>query len=328
MWLLLACAKSTPPVGASVPLAQPASARLAGVASAVAYSGYRRGQHPDRGDGEVLPSRAQTVEDLRLLAPRFPLIRLYDAGAQSRQVLEVLATEGLPIRVVLGAWLEAEVSNHEDCAWLTAPIPEATLAANRERNAAEVEWAVALAAAYPEQVVALNVGNEALVRWNDHLVSVDAMVAYLEQARAGVDVPVSTADNYVAWARHADALGPVTDFAMVHTYPQWEGHDVHTAMPFTLDNLATVRAALPDTPLVVGEAGWASHASEFGDRASEAKQAEYVHALLGWAEDAHVTTFVFEAFDEPWKGDPANPDGAEKHWGLYTVDRAPKAVLR
>ena len=24
----------------------------------------------------------------------------------------------------------------------------------------------------------------------------------------------------------------------------------------------------------------------------------------------------FEALDEPWKGDPDSPSGAEKHWGL------------
>jgi exo-beta-1,3-glucanase (GH17 family) len=38
--------------------------------------------------------------------------------------------------------------------------------------------------------------------------------------------------------------------------------------------------------------------------------------------------FFFEAFDEPWKGDPGNPRGAEKHWGLFKVDRTPKQVMR
>ncbi|MBK8181081.1 MAG: hypothetical protein IPK67_19820 [Planctomycetes bacterium] len=65
--------------------------------------------------------------------------------------------------------------------------------------------------------------------------------------------------------------------------------------------------------MVIGEAGWATVASEFGDRASEASQARYVADLLRWAEQANVTTFVFEAFDEPWKGDPSDPLGAEKH---------------
>jgi exo-beta-1,3-glucanase (GH17 family) len=38
-------------------------------------------------------------------------------------------------------------------------------------------------------------------------------------------------------------------------------------------------------------------------------------------------TFVFEAFDEPWKGsdEPLDP---EKHWGLFTVDRKPKLAIK
>lgn len=42
---------------------------------------------------------------------------------------------------------------------------------------------------------------------------------------------------------------------------------------------------------------------------------------------ANTTVFFFEAFDEPWKGDPDNPLGAEKHWGLFNVDRTPKEVM-
>ena len=51
-------------------------------------------------------------------------------------------------------------------------------------------------------------------------------------------------------------------------------------------------------------------------------------AFSAWAEKMNITTFIFEAFDEPWKGDDNNPLGAEKHWGLFTVDRKPKLVMR
>ena len=50
--------------------------------------------------------------------------------------------------------------------------------------------------------------------------------------------------------------------------------------------------------------------------------------MLGWATETGTTVFFFEAFDEPWKGDPNNPLGAEKHWGLWNVDRTPKLVMR
>jgi len=48
---------------------------------------------------------------------------------------------------------------------------------------------------------------------------------------------------------------------------------------------------------------------------------------MEWSKQNNSTTFIFEAFDEDWKGDPGNPLGAEKHWGLYTVDREPKLTI-
>jgi hypothetical protein len=46
---------------------------------------------------------------------------------------------------------------------------------------------------------------------------------------------------------------------------------------------------------------------------------------LIWSEG--LLCFVFEAFDEPWKGSP-DPLEPEKHWGLFTVDRRPKLVMQ
>jgi exo-beta-1,3-glucanase (GH17 family) len=49
---------------------------------------------------------------------------------------------------------------------------------------------------------------------------------------------------------------------------------------------------------------------------------------MDWSKKMNITTFFFEAFDEDWKGDTANPLGAEKHWGLYFIDRTPKKVMK
>ena len=75
---------------------------------AIAYSGYREGQHPDRGEGANNPTEAQILEDLRMLVEaNFNLIRLYDAGENSLMVLKLIDQHALPIRVLLGAWLSA-----------------------------------------------------------------------------------------------------------------------------------------------------------------------------------------------------------------------------
>ncbi len=317
-----------PPPPAEPPrpsLQQQPDALIAGTHRAIAYSGFREGQSP----GGEHPSREQVREDMHILAEAgFTLIRLYHAGQHAEDVLAVIAEDALPIRVVQGAWLDAELSAHETCAWLSEPIPEAELASNAERNQAQVQAVIALAQRYPELIAAVNVGNEALVTWNDHLVSIESMVAYLETVSAAIEQPVTTADNYVPWVEHAEALGPVVDFAFVHSYPVWEGKDIDQGLPYTIDNLQQVRAALPDEPIAIGEAGWVDQAEEFGERASPDKQTRYVRELWDWGASTNTTVFMFEAFDEPWKGDPSRPLGAEKHWGLYTVDRQPKPVMR
>jgi exo-beta-1,3-glucanase (GH17 family) len=99
-------------------------------------------------------------------------------------------------------------------------------------------------------------------------------------------------------------------------------------MAFTRENLTAVQQALPGLPLAVVEAGWATTASEFPEQASEDNQEVYFNDLLSWAKANNVTIFWFEAFDEDWKGDAGNASGAEKHWGLFDLDRQPKKAAR
>lgn len=296
---------------------------------AVAYSGFREGQHPDRGQGANNPTDAQILEDLNILVDHgIHLIRLYDAGDNARSTLNLIREHRLPMKVLLGIWLQAEVSNHEGCPWLHEPIPDDTLDMNTGLNQQEVQRGVELANAFDDIVVAVNVGNEALVSWNDHMVTVESVIAYVRQVQSRIDQPVTVAENYVWWIEDGAALAATVDFLGVHTYPAWENKTIDEALPYTLQNIDDVRRAHPDKALSILEAGWASTASEFGDRASESSQSRYFDELKRWATHEHVTVFFFEAFDEPWKGDPGNPQGAEKHWGLWDVKRRPKQVVK
>src|SRR5580692_2202190 len=65
----------------NVPLQQKKRDLLVGVQRGVCYSGFRHGQHPDRGAGAVNPTDQQILEDLQLLSRsnNFGLIRLYDS---------------------------------------------------------------------------------------------------------------------------------------------------------------------------------------------------------------------------------------------------------
>ena len=310
-------------------LAQSKGDLVAGEVMAVAYSGFREGQHPDRGAGANNPSDEEILEDLGILVEHdFGLIRLYDTGENSAATLRLIREHDLPIKVLLGIWLRAEISNHENCPWLDEPIPDQQLQQNRLDNIAEIERGISMANEYDDIVVALNVGNEALVIWNDHMVPLDQVIAYVEDVKSAVVQPVTVADNYEWWTEDGAPLADVVDFLGIHTYPAWEEKSIDDGLSYTLENLERVRAALPGKPMAILEAGWATTASEFGERAGEPQQARYYNELRDWAESANVTVFFFEAFDEPWKGNPDNPNGAEKHWGLFFVDRTPKQVMQ
>lgn len=308
---------------------QQSSQLLNGTVEALCYSGFRTNQHPDRGNGAVNPSKEEILEDLSLLKTHFntQLIRMYDCGENTQDVLEVIRDNNLDIKVLLGVWLKAELSAHETCAWLTEPIPDSTLAKNKIKNIKELETGIQLANSFKEIIVAVNVGNEALVSWNDHKVHVDTVISYVKTVQKKIEQPVTVADNYLWWAQEGKDLASVVDFVSIHVYPIWEGKTIDESMEFTIRNITQVKDSLPNSDIVITEAGWATIASEFQGQASEVNQKRYYEELMAIAAENNITTFFFEAFDEDWKGNPDNPLGAEKHWGLFNVDRSPKLVV-
>ena len=330
--IVSACTPSTDENGQSLEesdFMQQTNDLLVGEVMALAYSGFREGQHPDRGAGANNPSRDEILEDLNILVDHgFGLIRLYDSKENSATTLELIQEHRLPMKVLLGMWLDAEVSNHEGCPWLDEPIPEDELARNRIANENEVARGIELANQFSDVVVAINVGNEALVDWNDHMVPLEQVIAYVRLVKQAVPQPVTVADNYEWWIRDGAPLAAELDFLGVHTYPAWEQKSIDEALAYTIENIEAVHAALGDKPIVILEAGWATVAEEFSEQASEVNQARYYSEVSDWASDSNITIFFFEAFDEPWKGDPDNADGAEKHWGLFNVDRTPKLVFK
>jgi exo-beta-1,3-glucanase (GH17 family) len=308
---------------------QTKEALIAGQTMAVAYSGFREGQHPDRGYGANNPSKAEILEDLNILvAHDFGLIRMYDSGDNTATTLKLIEKHNLPIKVMLGIWLDAEISNHEGCPWLDEPIPESQLAANTLRNKMEIQRGIKLAKAYSDIVVAVNVGNEALVEWNDHMVPLEKVIDYVREVKSSISQPVTVADNYEWWIKDGAPLAKEVDFLGVHTYPVWENKPISEGLSYTATNIEDVHAALPDKPIAILEAGWATTAAEFPAQANEINQVRYFNELAKWASQTNTTVMFFEAFDEPWKGDPNASDGAEKHWGLFFIDRTPKAVMQ
>ncbi len=272
--------------------------------NAICYSGYRMGQHPDK---NLFPSRAEVLEDLRILEKNWTLIRLYGSDQHSADVLETIRTRKLPIKVMLGMWLSGK--------------PE-----KQTENERQISRGIKLANGYPGIVVAVNVGNEALVSWSDHRMTEAEMIDSVTRVKGAVKCPVTVADDFLYWIQPGNKLVQHLDFITLHSYPIWGHQDIDMALSSTVEKFESVRRAYPDKTIVFGEVGWASytvgdkHVPRAGD---EGKQKRYYEEINSWATAHKVTTFLFEAFDEPWKG-----EGTEGHWGLFSVERKAKLVMR
>ncbi|MDA3854283.1 MAG: hypothetical protein PF444_08600 [Bacteroidales bacterium] len=291
---------------------------------AICYSGFREGQAP----GAESPSYEQVKEDLLILHKEWRYLRLYDCDEHTRTVLEVIDKEGLNFKVMLGAYITAEMNNF-GCPW-GGTYSEEELSNNRERNLKQVEKLIEWANTFPEIINSLSVGNEAAVSWTDHYVPVKSLIEYAQMVKASASQPITFCENYVPWFDKLKPLSEVLDFISIHTYPVWEYKHIQEALEYTKQNYYAVCEHNPGIPVVITEAGWATNSNGRGIEAesvNEEFQKQYIDELMEWIEQENILCYVFEAFDEPWKGS-SDPNEPEKHWGLYYEDRSPKLVAQ
>lgn len=291
---------------------------------AICYSGFREGQQP----GGHYPSYEEVKEDLLLLQQRWKYLRLYDCDAHAETVLNVIEKEALDFKVMLGAYITAEVNNPA-CPWGGGIYSGEQLQQNKKLNEERIQQLIRCAHAYPEIIFSVSVGNEACVDWTDHLVPAGRVMDFARQVKAAVHQPVTYCENYVPWLNKLQPLAEILDFISIHTYPVWEYKSIGEGMDYTIENFNAVAAAYPGKPVVITEAGWATNSNGRGiepRHANEINQAIYCEQLTRWSTESNILSFVFEAFDENWKGSP-HPLEPEKHWGLFTVERKPKQVL-
>ena len=294
-------------------------------ANAICYSGYREGQHPREG---IYPSYDEVKEDLLILKENWSFLRIYDCGPHAELVLDVINTEKLHFKVMLGVDIAAEMSN-PNCPW-GADFTEEAISENRQKNCDEIHKMIGLTKKYNDIVFSVSVGNEASVEWTDHMVPVERLVTYVKQIKKEISQPVTFCENYVPWTYKLEPLVAELDFISIHTYPAWEYRTMEDALEYTKQNYYSVANHYPDVPVIITEAGWTTSSNGRGIEpwnANQELQAQYYEQLLAWTTEEKILTFVFEAFDEPWKGSPDKLE-PEKHWGLFKVDRTPKLVMK
>jgi len=292
------------------------------IGQGISYGPYREGESP----GGLQPTREELTEDLNLISQHWRIIRLYGSSEVAEDVLDIIQVSELPIRVMLGAWITREAESDK----VTPALSKSAKISNRK----EVMEAIRLANSYPDEVLAVSVGNETQVYWSDHLTETQLLVRYIKTVRDATFVPVTTADDFNFWNKpESKPVANEVDFIVTHIHPMWAGLEAPNAMQWTERIFGEISEYHPDKTIVIGEAGWATQVHTEGEQAKlikgtagEKQQQHYYQQFTDWAGAKKVCTFFFEAFDEPWKGGP-HPNEVEKHWGLFHVNRKPKAAL-
>lgn len=289
------------------------------IGKAVSYGCYRKGQAPNvKG-----PSEEEILEDLKIITNYWNLIRVYGSDDDSERILKVIRKYNLPVKVLLGVWLENETDKPE----------------RKIENQKQVVKSIRLANQYSDVILAINVGNETQVFWSAHKMDINDLIKYIRIVRTNTNLPVTTSDDYNFWNKQESyAVANEVDFIMVHIYPLWNGQTLKKSIDWMNDIFFNqVKKMHPDKTLVLGEIGWATNydESKIGDgeqgslikgEVSLSAQEKFLIELDKWIDKNKITTFLFEAFDEPWKGggETSSSHEIEKHWGVFYENRLPK----
>lgn len=289
----------------------------------ICYSGYRRNQSPRE---NVFPDKSEIEQDLTTLADMgFRYIRMYDPNEHARRVLQVITEKDLPLKCMIGIDPVAEYNN-PGCAWATM-YTEAQLKENCSRNDAELRKLIDLANEYPKQIIAVSVGNENRPSWGSDLVTEKRLVSWVNILRENVSQMITYNEGAPEWPGNPE-LARAVDFISIHSYPVWNRVDRDKAVEFNRADRDKVQRLYPEKQVIFTECGWPTRCNDAMDRTqvSEDMQCAYLRDLVEWTEHEKIPVFLFEAFDEPWKGS-SNEEEPEKHWGIFYEDRTPKKAV-
>ena len=245
-------------------------------------------------------SEVRLEADLRFLASHTKCVRSYSVG-QGMDALPRVA-QRLGMQVLLGIWIGRD----------------------SRLNEKEIALGIATARAFPETVRAVVVGNEVLLRGEQ---PESALAEYISRVRAEVAQPVTYADVWDFWLRHA-RLAEAASFVTVHILPFWEDNPVPIdhAVEHVLSIYDKVKASFPRQDVLIGETGWPSVGRDrHGAVPSRVNAARFVRGVVAAAERRGIRYNVVEAFDQPWKRQLEGAVGG--YWGIFASDGIAKFPL-
>ncbi|MBS3741777.1 MAG: glycosyl hydrolase family 17 [Candidatus Cloacimonetes bacterium] len=287
------------------------------ITKAACYGFYRKGQAP----GKKGPTEEELLEDLKIISKNWNLIRIYNSDDYAERILKLIKEKNLPIKLMLGVWLANETDD----------------ARTRSVNLKNTLKCIELVKEYPKIICGVNVGNETQVYWSWHKMQAENLIHYIRLIRSNISLPVTTADDYNFWnKKESIKVAEEIDFILVHMHPLWNGKIISNTFEWMNQTYEDIKQIHSDRLIVIGEVGWATDYNPDKNGPAEQgtlvkgevslkAQEKFLIELEEWIEKNKVITFLFEIFDESWKGGAkADSRDIEKNWGVFYEDRTPK----
>lgn len=333
---------------------------------AMSYGGYRYADHSIEPTLDELKDDMKLLSAIGVKIVRTYKVHKPQAANLLQAISELKNEDpNFEMYVMLGAWIDCknawtdmEPDHNEESEANKPQIEETVRLANKYPdivkviavgNEAMVKWAT-------PYYVQPNV----ILKWVNHLQTLK------KEDKLTKDLWITSSDNFASWGGggkeyHVEDLNKLikaVDFISMHTYPMHDTHyqpefwqkpfskkgmtdleKIDTSMirakEYAIAQYESVRKYMEslgvNKPIHIGETGWASYSDGYygsdGSKAcDEYKEALYYKHMRDWTNEARMSCFYFEGFDEPWKGGE-NPGNSEKHFGLFTVDGKAKYVL-
>lgn len=239
------------------------------------------GQNPN--NPNVLIPEAQLAQLLDTLVLYTEGIRTFGVDTNLQKVPRLAKERGLKVSV--GIWIGSSLTENEK----------------------QIKKGIEIAkAGYADKLI---VGSEALLRRD---VSASKLLEYINRVKqACPNIPVSTADVYYELVANPAIIAACSTID-INIYPFWEGVPIECALQRFHQAYLSVVAISGGKIIWISESGWKSKGRSQGRAiASLANAVRYNRELLEWKKAHGVDVCIFEAFDEPWKGD------IDDGWGIF-----------
>ena len=333
---------------------------------AISYGGYRQNTRDIQPTIKELKEDMKILAAMGVKIVRTYNVQLQQAPNLLKAISEIKKEDSdFEMYVMLGAWIDCQNAwtehepNHEiESEQNASEIDRAVALAKAYPdivkiiavgNEAMVNWATSY-------FVRPNV----ILKWVNHLQELK------NSGTLSKDLWITSSDDFSSWgggdpSYHTEDLENLikaVDYISMHTYPMHNSHynPAFWVVPENESELShadKIEAAMlraksfavaqhkgvsdyikslgVNKPVHIGETGWATvsngHYGPDGSRAAdEYKAGRYYQLMRAWTNEAKISCFYFEAFDEKWK-DHYNKKGSENHFGLINLDGQAKYAL-